>query len=53
MKKEAQDAMNVIKQVCGEFSGKLKDHQNIQYAISVIETELTENKEPEKENEKE
>ena len=52
MKKEVHDAMNVVKQVCGEFTGKLKDHQNIQHAINVIEAELVENIEPEKEDEK-
>jgi len=40
MEKNVQDAFNVISQVCGEYVGSLKDHQNIQHALSAVKREL-------------
>lgn len=49
MKKDNRDALNVVSQICGEYSGNLKEHQKIQTALLVIGEAL---EEPEEENEK-
>lgn len=33
-------ALELIKQVCADFNGKLHQHENIQAAIKIIEKEL-------------
>lgn len=50
MNKETKDAFNLITQICGEFVGKLQDHQKIQHALSVVKEAI---KPEEVENEKE
>lgn len=39
-------ALQVIKEVCANFSGKLADHQNIQTALSIVQANLKEQPEP-------
>lgn len=35
-----EQAMAIVAQVCAEFRGTLRDHQNIQQALQVIEQAL-------------
>lgn len=34
------DAMALIRKICADFKGSLKDHQTIQQALKVIQDEL-------------
>lgn len=40
MKEEQMNAFNVVAQVCGEFQGRLEDHQKIQHALMVIKESI-------------
>ena len=53
MEKNLQDAFNVISQVCSQFSGNLKDHQNIQHALTAIREALQPKEIPKSEDENE
>jgi hypothetical protein len=44
MKKDIEDALNIIKQACASVVANLESHQVVQAAISKIEEELTKDK---------
>lgn len=35
------EALNLLKQVCAEFKGNLKEHQFVQQALQIVEKECT------------
>lgn len=49
MNEVEENAFSLINQVCGDFKGSLKDHQNIQHALQVIKEKMTDKKEKENE----
>lgn len=44
MNEEVKKAIDLVKQVCADFNGKLQQHQAIQNALKTIEDNLKEDK---------